>query len=92
MGRNTNALMRIQLCCASGLILRLFASRYLIYAAECGMEVGMKSFFCLIFKFVTLFIGIAASGILLVPAGALVMMISLIWKTTDKLVSRLEMK
>lgn len=52
----------------------------------------MKSFFRHALKFFTLFIGITASGILLVPAGALVMLISFIWKTTDKLVARLEVK
>ena len=52
----------------------------------------MKPFFRHIFKFLTLFVGIAASGILLVPAGALVILISFIWKTTDKLVARLEAK
>ena len=52
----------------------------------------MKSFFRVVLKFVTLFIGIATAGILLVPAGMLVVLISLIWKTTDKLVTRLEAK
>ena len=57
-----------------------------------GMEISMKSFFRHVLKFVTLFIGIVTSGILLVPAGALVVLISLVWKTTDKLVTRLEAK
>lgn len=52
----------------------------------------MKSFFRHVLKFLTLFVGIAASGILLVPAGTLVILISFIWKTTDKLVARLEVK
>ena len=52
----------------------------------------MKLFFRHILKFLTLFVGIAASGILLVPAGALVILISFIWKTTDELVARLEVK
>ena len=52
----------------------------------------MKSFFRHVLKFLTLFVGIAASGILLVPAGTLVMLISFIWKATDKLVARLEVK
>ena len=52
----------------------------------------MKSFFRHVLKFVTLIVGIATSGILLVPAGALVLLVSFIWKTTDKLVSRLEVK
>lgn len=56
------------------------------------MEISMKSFFRHVLKFVTLFIGIVTSGILLVPAGALVVLISLVWKTTDKLVTRLEAK
>ena len=56
------------------------------------LEDNMKSFFRLVLKFVTLFIGIVMSGIVLVPAGALVMMVSLIWKTTDKLVCQLERK
>ena len=57
-----------------------------------GREINMKSFFCHVLKFLTLFVGIAASGILLVPAGALVILVSFIWKTTDKLVARLEVK
>ena len=56
------------------------------------MEIIMKSFFRHVFKFLTLFVGIAVSGILLVPAGALVILVSFIWKTTDNLVSRLEVK
>ena len=52
----------------------------------------MKAFFRHLLKFLTLFAGIAASGILLVPAGALVILVSFIWKTTDKLVARLEVK
>ena len=52
----------------------------------------MKLFCRHVLKFVTLIVGIAASGILLVPAGALVMLVSFIWKTTDKLVARLEVK
>lgn len=52
----------------------------------------MKSFFRHVLKFIALFVGIVASGILLVPAGALVILISFIWKATDKLVSRLEVK
>lgn len=57
-----------------------------------GMEINMKLFFCHVLKFLTLFVGIATSGILLVPAGALVVLVSFIWKTTDKLVARLEVK
>ena len=52
----------------------------------------MKSFFRHVLKFVTLIVGIAASGILLVPAGALVMLVSFIWKTTDNLVALLDVK
>lgn len=52
----------------------------------------MKSFFRAVLKFVTLFAGIVLSGILMVPAGVLVMLISFIWRITDKLVSRLDVK
>ena len=52
----------------------------------------MKTVFRLVLKFMTLFVGIALSGILMVPAGALVMLISFIWRITDKLVSRLDAK
>lgn len=52
----------------------------------------MKSFFRHVLKFVTLIMGIAASGILLVPAGVLVMLVSFIWKATDNLVARLDVK
>ena len=52
----------------------------------------MKAFFRAVLKFVTLFVGISLSGILIMPAGALVMLISVIWRITDKLVSRLDAK
>ena len=52
----------------------------------------MKSFLRLVLKFLTLFLGIVTTGILMVPAGALVMLISFIWRITDKLVSRLDAK
>lgn len=52
----------------------------------------MKAFFRHVLKYLTLFAGIALSGILMVPAGALVMLISFIWRITDKLVSQLDAK
>ena len=50
----------------------------------------MKEFLIQGFRFLTLCVGGALIGILMVPAGALVMLISAIWKITDKVLSRLE--
>ena len=50
----------------------------------------MKEFLHQGFRFLTLCLGGALIGILMVPAGALVMLISAIWKITDKVLSRLE--
>lgn len=53
-------------------------------------EIFMKEFLLQGFKFLTLCVGGALIGILMVPAGALVVLISAIWKTTDKALSCLE--
>lgn len=50
----------------------------------------MKMFVLRILKLLTLCVGVAVMGVLIVPAGALVMMISTVWKTTDKVISRLD--
>ena len=50
----------------------------------------MKEFLLQGSKFLTLCVGGALIGILMVPAGALVVLISAIWKTTDKALSCLE--
>ena len=54
------------------------------------MVIHMKAFLLQGFKFLTLCVGGALIGILLVPAGALVMLISAVWKVTDKVLSCLE--
>ena len=54
------------------------------------MEAFMKDFLLQGFKFLTLCVGGALIGILMVPAGVLVMLISAIWKVTDKALSCLE--
>ena len=53
-------------------------------------EAFMKEFLLQGSKFLTLCVGGALIGILMVPAGALVVLISAIWKTTDKTLSCLE--
>lgn len=52
----------------------------------------MKVYICQIFKFTTLGIGAALTGILLIPTGALLMFLSVIWKVMDRLIRLLEGK
>lgn len=53
-------------------------------------EAFMKEFILQGFRFLTLCVGGALIGMLMVPAGTLVVLISAIWKTTDKALSCLE--
>lgn len=52
----------------------------------------MKTLLYYVLKFSTLFVGIVTTGVLMIPTGALVVLISVIWKTTDKLVTCLEIR
>lgn len=52
----------------------------------------MKSFLFTVLKFFTFCTGAAVTGILMIPAGILVFLISVIWNATDKLMSKLDKK
>lgn len=50
----------------------------------------MKVFVRQIFKFTTLGIGAVLTVILLIPTGALLMLLSVIWKVMDRMIRLLE--
>lgn len=46
----------------------------------------MKKFIKQVLMYLSLGIGVAVIGLLLIPAGVLVLLVSIVWRTTDKLV------
>lgn len=50
----------------------------------------MKTHIKNVLKVFTLGIGATVMGILLLPAGFLVMLVSVVWRTVDKMICRLE--
>ena len=50
----------------------------------------MKKRFCRIFEYMILGIGMLFIGLLLIPAGVLVMLVTVVWRATDSLIRFLE--
>lgn len=46
----------------------------------------MKKFIKQILMYLSLGIGVAVIGVLLIPAGVLVLLVSIVWRATDRLV------
>lgn len=46
----------------------------------------MKKFMKQVLMYLSLGIGVAVIGVLLIPAGVLVLLVSIVWRATDKLV------
>lgn len=46
----------------------------------------MKKFIKQVLMYLSLGIGVAVIGVLLIPAGVLVLLVSIVWRATDKLV------
>lgn len=52
----------------------------------------MKNYIKQILMYLSLGIGVGVMGLLLIPIGALVMLVSIVWKTTNGVVRMLESK
>ena len=50
----------------------------------------MQKRFCRIFEYMILGIGMLFIGLLLIPVGVLVMLVTVVWRATDKLIRFLE--
>ena len=46
----------------------------------------MQKRFCWVFEYMILGIGMSIIGLLLIPAGVLVMLVTVVWRVTDRLV------
>lgn len=46
----------------------------------------MKKFIKQVLMYLSLGIGVAVIGVLLIPAGVLVLLVSIVWRATDRLV------